>query len=83
MCVVASAECWRGGSGAGSTVSHIDLAVAGLGKLSYKLGVTAMETLRKVYTTMEEHHTSIMGRCDATQTPARLAAVAFLLPVGT
>ena len=83
MCVAASAECWRRGSGAGSTVSHIDLAVAGLGKLSYKLGVTAMETLRKVYTTMEEHHTSIMGRCDATQTPARLAAVAFLLPVGT
>eukprot|EP01045_Picozoa_sp_COSAG04_P040148 COSAG04_NODE_11591_length_700_cov_1.143095_2_plen_53_part_01 len=53
MCVAASAECWRGGFGAGSTVSHIDLAVAGLGKLSYKLGVTAMETLRKVYTTME------------------------------
>ena len=46
--------------------------MAGLGKLSYKLGVTAMETLRKVYTTMEEHHTSIMGRCDATQTPHSL-----------
>ena len=57
--------------------------MAGLGKLSYKLGVTAMETLRKVYTTMEENHTSIMGRCDATQAPARPAAVAFLLRVGT
>jgi len=46
----------------GSKVGHIDLAVAGLGKLSYKLGATAMATLQKVYTTMEEHHTSIMGR---------------------
>jgi ribosomal protein S18 acetylase RimI-like enzyme len=46
----------------GSQVGHIDLAVAGLGKLSYKLGATAMATLQKVYTTMEEHHVSIMGR---------------------
>lgn len=46
----------------GSKVGHIDLAVAGLGKLSYKLGATAMATLQKVYTTMEEHHVGIMGR---------------------
>ena len=46
----------------GSQVGHVDLAVAGLGKLSYKLGATAMTTLQKVYTTMEEHHASIMGR---------------------
>lgn len=46
----------------GSRVSHIDLMVAGMGKAAVKIGAAAMTALQKVYTTMEEHHSSIMGR---------------------
>jgi hypothetical protein len=46
----------------GSRVSHLDLLVGGLAKASFKIGAAALNTLRTVYTAMEEHHASIMGR---------------------